>query len=678
MLFAATIFVSAFLLFQVQPLVARMILPWFGGSAAVWTTCMLFFQLLLVGGYLYSHWLVSRRPRTQAIVHIAMLALATVTLPVMPDDSWQPQNGGDPTLRIIALLGVSVGLPYFLLSTTSPLVQSWYSRAKNGAVPYRLFALSNFGSMLALLSYPVLIEPLLPLRAQDIAWSIGFGIFAVSGAALAWVSRTLPPATRAAGRADAPERAPNAGDYLVWILLPACASVLLLAYTSHLSQNVAPIPFLWVLPLALYLASFILCFEGRGWYRRWIYLPLLVAGFAGVASTLAYGWNHPPIKVMVPLYAGTLFVACMACHGELARAQPHPRHLTIYYLMISVGGALGGLFVSLAAPRLFTELYELPIGMVATALAIGFALAHERSHAPDRVARWLPMATAFAAGALGVALWQVYEYRTQDSIARVRNFYAAMRVEEYGTGASRQRTLTHGTITHGKQYLDDAKRRWPTTYYAEDSGVGRSIAARQSAGPVKLGVIGLGVGTLATYGREGDVVRIYEINPQVVDLAREKFFYLADTRAKTEMALGDARLVLDRESAQGSQGFDVLAVDAFSSDSIPVHLLTREAFGIYFRHMKPDGILAVHISNRYLDLEPVVKAAADAYGKVARIYDNDDVDERGVYSSTWVLLAANEAAFAHEKFSVTKPLEPTRKIRAWTDDYSDLYAILKW
>lgn len=678
MLFAATIFVSAFLLFQVQPLVARMILPWFGGSAAVWTTCMLFFQLLLVGGYLYSHWLVSRRPRTQAIVHIAMLALATVTLPVMPDNSWQPQNGGDPTLRIIALLGVSVGLPYFLLSTTSPLVQSWYSRAKNGAVPYRLFALSNFGSMLALLSYPVLIEPLLPLRAQDVAWSIGFGIFAVSGAALAWVSRTLPPATRSPGRADAPERAPTAGDYLVWILLPACASVLLLAYTSHLSQNVAPIPFLWVLPLALYLASFILCFEGRGWYRRWIYLPLLVAGFAGVTSTLAYGWNHPPIKVMVPLYAGTLFVACMACHGELARAQPHPRHLTLYYLMISVGGALGGLFVSLAAPRFFTELYELPVGMVATALAVGLALAHERSHTPARVARWLPMATAVATGALGVALWQVYAYRTQDSIARVRNFYAAMRVEEFGTGANRQRTLTHGTITHGKQYLDDAKRRWPTTYYAEDSGVGRSIAARQSAGPVKLGVIGLGVGTLATYGRKGDVVRIYEINPQVVDLAREQFFYLADAEAKTEMALGDARLVLEREAAQGSQGFDVLAVDAFSSDSIPVHLLTREAFGIYFRHMKPDGILAVHISNRYLDLEPVVKAAADAHGKVARIYDNDDVDERGVYSSTWVLLASNEAAFAHEKFSVAKPLEPKRKIRAWTDDYSDLYAILKW
>lgn len=673
MLFAATIFVSAFLLFQVQPLVARIILPWFGGSAAVWTTCMLFFQLLLVGGYLYSHWLVGRRPRSQAILHIVMLALAVLTLPVMPDAAWKPENGGDPTLRIIAVLGVSVGLPYFLLSTTSPLVQSWYSRAKNGALPYRLFALSNFGSMLALLSYPVLIEPLLPLRAQGIAWSVGFGVFAVSCAALAWVSREFPLAPRPThGRSD--DTPPVAGDYLLWIVLPACASVLLLAYTSHLSQNVAPIPFLWVLPLALYLASFILCFEGRGWYRRWIYLPLLVLAFVGVSASLVRGWNHPPIIVMVPLYALALFVACMVCHGELARAQPHPRHLTAYYLMISVGGALGGLFVSLAAPKIFVELYELPIGMVITVIALGLALAHERARKPASMPRWLPMATAFFAGALAVGLIRVYEARTEDAIAQKRNFYAALRVEEYGSGAERQRTLTHGTITHGKQFLAEERKRWPTTYYGEDSGAGRAIAARQSAGPIKLGVVGLGVGTLATYGREGDTVRMYEINPQVIDLANDHFTYLKDSRAKIETALGDARLVLERESAQN---FDVLIIDAFSSDSIPVHLLTIEAFAAYFRHLHPDGVLAVHISNRYLDLEPVLFQAAAAHNKAVRMFDNESIDERGVYSSTWVLLAHDERVFEHPRLAPMKPLAPTRSVRRWTDDYSDLYAILK-
>jgi hypothetical protein len=673
MLFAATIFVSAFLLFQVQPLVARIILPWFGGSAAVWTTCMLFFQVLLVGGYLYSHWLAGRRGRTQAWVHIMVLALAVVTLPVVPDAQWKPAPGDDPTLRIIALLTVSVGLPYFLLSTTSPLVQSWFSRARNGAVPYRLFALSNFGSMLALLSYPVFIEPLLPLRAQGIAWSVGFGIFAVLAGALAWACRDLPlaPTTRHDRENDAP---PGAGDYLLWILFPACASILLLAYTSHLSQNVAPIPFLWVLPLALYLLSFILTFESRGWYKRWLFLPLLLIGFAGVAASLVRGWNHPPISTMVPLYATTLFVACMVCHGELARAQPHPRHLTAYYLMIAIGGALGGGFVSLMAPKVFPELYELPLGMILTLAVLGFGLSRERTRRPAAVPRWVVVGVAICAGTLAAALWRIYHERVVDAVAQVRNFYAALRVEEYGEGDTLQRTLTHGTITHGKQFLKEGRREIATTYYGRQSGIGLAIAARQAAGPVKLGVIGLGVGTLSTYGRSGDVVRMYEINPQVVDIAREKFTYLADAKGKIELALGDARLVLEREEAQA---FDVLALDAFSSDSIPVHLLTREAFGTYFRHLKQGGILAVHISNRYLDLEPVIFEAAKSHGKAVRVVEGDDDDANGVYSSTWVLLVDDEKVFDDPNLVKAVPLKPERSVRLWTDDYSDLYAILK-
>lgn len=687
MLFAATIFVSAFLLFQVQPLVARIILPWFGGSAAVWTTCMLFFQVLLVGGYLYSHWLVARRARTQAWVHIVVLALAVLTLPVMPDASWKPAPGDDPTLRIITLLTVSVGLPYFLLSTTSPLVQSWFSRARSGAVPYRLFALSNFGSMLALLSYPVLIEPLLPLNAQSLVWSVGFGVFALLAAALAWVCRDLPLA-HAVRHERSDDRPPAFADNVLWILLPACASVLLLAYTSHLSQNVAPIPFLWVLPLALYLLSFILTFESQGWYRRSIFLPLLLIGFAGVAASLVRGWNHPPISVMVPLYAATLFVGCMVCHGELARLQPHPRHLTRYFLMIAIGGAMGGGFVSLVAPKIFTELYELPVGMVVTLGILALALSREaatRAAATARFTlfgrlgipisyRWVSRGTALCAVVLGVALVRIYYERVEDSIARARNFYASLRVEEYGANETLQRTLTHGTITHGKQMLAEGKREIATTYYGRESGVGLAIAVRQDLGPVNIGVIGLGVGTLSTYARPGDVVRMYEINPQVVEIAQKHFTYLADCKGKVEIALGDARLVLEREAPQQ---FDVLAVDAFSSDSIPVHLLTREAFGVYFRHMKPGGLLAVHISNRYLDLEPVVYEAAVAHGKAVRVVESDDDDATGVYGATWVLFADEERLFENERLAKATPLKPSRRVRLWTDDYSDLYAILK-
>src|SRR5260221_4760154 len=372
-LYAVTIFLSAFLLFQVQPLIAKMILPWFGGSAAVWTICMLFFQLLLLAGYVYSHAYVRLRIPARRHIHIALLAVAAATLPLAASAAWKPAGGEDPTWRILGLLATSVGLPYFALSTTGPLVQAWYARSHEGAAPYRLFALSNLGSMLALLSYPLAVEPLLTLGHQAAVWSMGFLVFALLCAALAWRSRGSE-AQRLA-QADTADK-PGPGLQALWAGLACCASVLLLAFTGYMTLNIAAIPFLWVLPLALSLLSFVLCFEASGWYRRWLFLPLLGAGLAAVCVTLTQ--SNPSIWTLIPLYSATLFAACMVCHGELARSKPDPRYLTGFYLMLALGGALGGVLVGLVAPSVFDDLYELPLGMVALCIFVTLALLHDR------------------------------------------------------------------------------------------------------------------------------------------------------------------------------------------------------------------------------------------------------------------------------------------------------------
>jgi len=676
MLYAFTIFVSAFLLFQVQPIIDKMILPWFGGGAAVWTTCMLFFQLLLVGVYFYAHWTTrSLAARTQAIVHGVLLALAAIALPIIPDETWKPLGDADPGLYILGLLAVTVGLPYFMLSTTGPLVQVWFSRANHGAMPYRLYALSNVGSMLALLTYPVAVEPWLPTRAQAFGWSGAFIVFAIACGMLAWRNRGATWEVTAGAAAEAAAR-PTAGRYVLWGALAGTASVLLLAFTSQLSQNVAPIPFIWVLPLALYLLSFILTFDGRGWYRRKVYVPLAAAGLAGVTVLLHSDFRHSQLWVMLPVYAATLFVACMVCHGELVRLKPPPRYLTGFYLAISVGGALGGVFVGLIAPRIFLDLYELPAGLVAMAAVVAMVLALDQTGFPGpRTWRAAVFGAVLLTGGLAGTLWWIYDGYARDANVRVRNFYAAMRVWDSGEGESAQRVLTHGSITHGKQFTVPDQRKRITTYYGETSGVGRAILAAGLHGPVRVGVIGLGAGTLAGYGRDGDSFRLYEINPQVIDLATKQFSYVNDSRAKVEMSLGDARLSLEREPPQG---FDVLAVDAFSSDAIPVHLLTAEAFDTYFRHLKPGGILAVHISNRYLDLKPVLREAAAKFGRHARLFDEDSDEERGLYGSTWVLISDDAKSFERAPLeSAAAPLESDKAVRLWTDDYSDLWRILK-
>jgi hypothetical protein len=666
-LHACTIFLSAFLLFQLQPLIAKMILPWFGGSAAVWTVCMLFFEVTLLLGYLYAHWTTERlRPGTQVWLHVVLLVASLLLLPVIPSASWKPTGGDDPALRILGLLAVTVGLPYFMLSTTGPLIQAWHVRKHQGAFPYRLYALSNLGSMLALLSYPVLMEPYVATRAQARLWSLGYAAFVALVLVAAMAMRKLPAAAHEAVR-DAAAPPPTWRTRLVWMLLPACASAMLLAVTNHMTQNVAAIPFLWVLPLCLYLLSFIICFDREAWYRRAWFLAPLALTMGGMAYALL-DVENVTIKPLILLFSAGLFCGCMVCHGELVKLKPHPRHLTSFYLMISLGGALGGLFVGLVAPYLFNGDYELPL-ILALCTILAAVLGTRR-----RLASPLAWITYAAAAGIIVTLGFGVRSAVKGYRLRVRNFYGCLRVMDEGTGDEAIRTLMHGAIDHGEQYLSPQRSRWATTYFGPNTGVGLAIRSLDRPGQ-RMGFIGLGAGTLASYGRKGDSYRFYEINPLVQKVAGTEFRFLRESQATVTCALGDARLSLEGEPPQG---FDLLAVDAFSGDSIPVHLLTREAFALYFHHLKPDGILAVHISNRYLDLYPVVERAAQSMGKATLLVDSEDDDDTDVFGATWVLVTGAPARLQAPLFKgIGSSPGLRRPFRIWTDDYSNLFKVLK-
>src|SRR3954467_3913155 len=663
MVYAATIFLSSFLLFLVQPLIARLILPWFGGSAAVWTTCMLFFQVLLLAGYAYAHGIARRR--YQAVVHTVLLIAALVTLPIMPAASWKPVGTEEPISRILLVLGATVGLPYFLLASTSPLVQAWFSRARPQENPYRLFALSNLASLLALLGYPLLVEPYLASRQQVSAWSWLFAAFALVCATLAW--RT----PRAAPVAAAGEAAPLARrDFVSWLALSATGSVMLLAVTNHLTQNVASVPLLWLVPLTLYLATFIIAFEGKGWYQPRLLWPLVLIALIAMAWLVVDTEFHYQLALQLGVFLPGLFLACLFCHGELYRSRAPARYLTTFYLVVSAGGALGGVLVAVAAPLVFSGYFELGAGLAAVAL-----LAVLRFDSVGRVA-----STTSLLVLLGVTAWATYDGFRHQRDVRVaeRSFYGVLRVKEYGTPGeeSHLRRLVHGTIMHGEQYMSEAARRQPTTYYQQTSGIGAAIESKQDH-PVKVGVIGLGTGTIAAYGRPGDVYRFYDIDANVIGVARTEFTFLSDSRAKVEVALGDARLTLEREAPQG---FDVLAVDAFSSDAIPVHLITREALATYLRHLKPDGIVAFHVSNRFLNLIPVVaRIAQELQVHAVLVSDDPDEDDDRRSRSDWVLVSKDEKALAAPAIVAAggEPAQDRPEWRTWTDDYSNLIQILK-
>jgi hypothetical protein len=677
LLYAATILLSAFLLFEVQPMIGKIILPWFGGSASVWSTCLLFFQVSLLAGYLYAHCSTRYlKPRQQALLHLAMLAASIALLPILPSEHWKPAAAGDPSGRILLLLTATIGLPYVLLSTTSPLLQAWYVASKPGAIPYRLFALSNLGSLLALVSFPLLVEPLFTTHTQAYGWSGIYVLFVALCGALAWNARTHAIAEEPTSAIDAPPWQ----SQLLWISLAACGSALLLSITTHLSTNVAPIPLLWVATLGIYLLSFIICFEREKLYHRAVFLPLLMAALGAAAFALYYNRGNLTIKWSIPIFLAALFIGCIACHGELARLKPDPRHLTNFYLMVALGGAVGGLFVAIGAPHLFHTYTELPLSLVACAALVTVVLWVAPGHWPRRFV--LPtVRIAMIAFTIALAVYIVHYKRLDDQRFdfSARNYYGVLRVYDLKESADQtaERVLIHGTITHGTQLTDPEDRDTATTYYGPNSGLGRSIRYFQALRPsVRVGMIGLGAGVTAAWGRPGDFFRFYEINPLDLDIASTWFTFLKDCKADQHVLLGDARLTLEHEA---SQQFDVLGVDAFSSDAIPVHLLTREAFLLYFRHLNRGGILAVHVSNRYLALEPVVERNAADLVKVAIEVNDDGEDADYLSKSDWVLVASNRAPFTDGLFHASgiKPAAPRPDLRPWTDDYSNLLQILK-
>lgn len=687
LLFAATIFTSAFLLFQVQPLISKFILPWFGGSPAVWTTCMLFFQVILFGGYVYAHLTTQcLSPRSQALLHIGLLISAACLMPISPDDSWKPAGTENPAIQIVLLLSVSVGLPYFILSSTGPLLQSWFSRQAPGTSPYRLYALSNIGSLLALVSYPFVVEPALSSPVQASTWSWGFGLFAafcVLCAAGLFRTGVTPD------RADNSEKdtghteqsaqsladtSPSWGDRVLWLSLAMTASVMLLATTNQVCLDVATVPFLWILPLTIYLLSFILCFDSDRWYSRRWYVTLLTVSLLGVINLMLRG-SAVSILLQVVVYLAALFSGCMVCHGELARQRPSPAYLTQFYLLLSAGGAGGGLFVGLLAPYVFPAYWEMHIAIVACML-VTLAVFFRDSDCPLYAGQARPAWIAILVW-VGLLSWSLQSHATADVDAALdvsRNFYGVLRVDDrIDEGGGPMRALFHGSIIHGTQFLDPQRRSVPTTYYSVKSGAGLAMKTHRVGEERRIGVVGLGVGTLATYGRRKDLIRFYEINPEVIRIANEHFWFLSDTKARTEMVLGDARLSLEHEEPQE---YDILVLDAFSGDAIPTHLLTEECIALYTKHLKEDGLLCVHISNLHFDLRPVVQHLAE-FQKLRAVCIGTKRDEQdGTHQCHWMLLSRHPISSEITEAAQKIDRIPDKRIR-WTDEWSNLLSVMR-
>ncbi len=771
LLFGSTIFLSAFLLFQVQLLMGKFLLPWFGGAPAVWTTCLLAYQVLLLAGYAYAHLLAMRLGALQQKLHGVLLAASLLLLlylgaswpsPITPGVAWRPE-ADQPVRDILRILLVSIGLPFFLLSTTGPLVQHWFSRARPGESPYRLYAVSNLGSLLGLLSYPLLVEPGLTLRWQARLWTLGYVLFCLGCVLCAWTAERVsarrvenpaphePAPHEPAPQNPAPHQSPEnlpAGERLLWFSLAACGSLLLMGATSLITQDVASVPLLWVLPLALYLLTFILAFEGSRWYRRGIVHPLFaVATVVAAASLFRVGAAHPGRMVVV--FSSALFFACLVSHGELGRRRPQAQHLTTFYLMVAAGGAGGGVFAALAAPVIFPAYWEfnLALGMAAFLLAVvmfrdreswlyeharwlpwvvlvtvlalpemlvraglavldppwiyvyrgvlaglalltlGVAMRYPR---PRRVRwSWLQVLVASLVVVLGYALVRQARLRPGNLVARSRNFYGVLTVwENHPADPVRHNyRLMHGTTTHGMQLRDPAYQQRATAYYDVRSGVGTALIyhphrlTQPNPGSLRAGFVGLGVGTLAVYGLPGDQFRFYEINPAVTAYATGAgalFTYLDASKAQVVILAGDARLTLEREAERGDlQNYDLLAVDAFSSDAIPVHLLTAEAFELYLKHLAPNGILAVHVSNKTLDLEPVVARLAD-HLDLAAVHINAKARGPVIYESDWVLLSRSRSVLrAPEIASLSRPVRRHRNLGLWTDEYSNVLSVIR-
>ena len=685
LLFGLVVFLAAFLLFLVEPIAAKQLLPVFGGSSAVWITCLVFFQTALLCAYLYAHWL-TRHPRW--LVQIVLLLAAAVAVVVWRAEAFGGASsftllGGHPALAIVVLLTISIGLPFLALGATSPLLQVWLSQVETGRVPYRLYALSNLASLLALGLYPAVIEPNFTLKSQWFGWGCGFVFFALLSAGLTWQSRAsmLAPLV---GEDMAGARTPVVHKPL-WILLPMAASMQLSSVTAHLTQNVAAIPLLWILPLAVYLITLIVAFQFPRLVPRALMTRVLVLMLASLGYMLAQVEGSWPLKMTIGFFLLELFVAALFCHSEAVQLRPErASEATVFYLYFAAGGALGAFLIGIVSPLVFSFNYDLALSFFATA-ALALVVVWPRG--------WGQRALWATTSVLMLLL--VFFLRTafhRDTQVAVRNFYGSLRVRQtIGFPPAIVRVLSNGTIQHGSQIFSAELIHTPTTYYAEDSGIG--IALRNCCGGVsgqgkpgedrpgagrarKIGVIGLGVGTIAAYGRAGDEMTFYEINPAVIPIAREVFAYIRNSPARITILEGDARTTLAR---QAPQQFDVLVVDAFSGDAIPLHLLTTEAMRIYQRHLAPGGILAFHISNQHVDLNPEISLLAQSVGMRAMRFSSATNEQVGEFSATWMLATRDLEFFQQPEVSMdAKPPEVDRGLRVWTDDYSSLLPVLHW
>jgi SAM-dependent methyltransferase len=686
LLYSLTVALGAFLLFLLEPLFAKMILPRFGGSAAVWSTCLVFFQSALLLGYYYADVLTRRLGAArQASAHIALLVVSIAFLPIAPHALLSSPSSNYPAFQILVLLTASIGLPFVLLSATSPLIQVWKSRT--GAAAYHLFSISNLASFVALLSFPFLIEPRMSSHRQSQLWSTLYAAFVLLCSLAAWFSRserataelvtapvtTVAPVQSIAAEpiaASSPSPTSQRRDWILWLALSACSSVFLLATTNHLTEDVAPVPLLWVLPLALYLLTFTMAFAHRSLYSRWLMVRLVAVTLASLGYAVYDPSFTESVQVAVPLFGLGLFICCLFCHGELARLRPPPERLTVFYLTVAAGGALGAIFVGLIAPLLFAATYEFPLALCFTALAAAAVLWETA---------WLARAfwTIGTAALVAVLAYHVHAYE-KNSILVVRNFYGGLRVQLHYDWLKRPyRALYHGQIEHGAQSLDSPKSADPITYYARNSGVGIALDFFKQPSR-RIGVVGLGTGTIAAYAKLGDAVRFYEINPLIVKIANDQFSYLKNARANgadIAIRMGDARLSLADDDAEK---FDVLVIDAFSGDAIPVHLLTSEAVALYLQRLKPDGILAIHTSNTYLDLNPVVKLLADDANIESRLISSDDDLHKLVDAADWMLLTRNQDFLLHlDETTLQDAIDVPPKLQLWTDGYNNLFQILR-
>lgn len=711
------IFLSAFLLFQIQPMIGKYILPWFGGTPSVWSTVLLFFQTLLIGGYAYAYWLLGRfRDRQQGLLHLIFLGISLVLLiitaltwpsPLTPDASTWLQDIDFPILAILRILAASAAIPFLLLASNSTLMQAWFNRDNQSQTPYRLYALSNTGSLLALISYPIIFEQYLTLRTQAYLWTGGYIVFAISVAYLSLGSyRNVQAEDHEASDDIQPgiDKRSCISVRALWIGLAACASVLLISMTSQITQEVAVIPFLWVLPLTIYLLTFILAFSGGLLYSRRVYL---IAFFVLlIISRMLLNIPSSNIIIQIIVFMLILFISCMLSHNELYNLRPHPRFLPSFYLMIAIGGAVGGILVTLFAPFLFsTGFWELQWGLIACAVLLTITIYREQSTPKARKPvkrkrsgksrrrgegsrRTLkPIVIVSSVIILFLSLYVIYYMRAISSETQLatRNFYGVLRIWEINTDipALSANQLTHGKTVHGFQFQADEIRNLPTTYYSEDSGVGLTISNH----PVRpsnlhVGVLGLGIGVIASYGQPGDTFRFYEINPDVIRAAEGEggyFAFLTNSQADIQVVPGDGRISLEGELiSYGPQKFDLLVLDAFSGDTIPLHLLTKEAFEAYLKHLKSDGIIAINASNRYFDLVLEIYKLADEFNLSTALIEHSG-DGIQSYDSVWMLLTRdqkflNQPAIA-DRVTPRPPIPPNLPV--WTDDFSNLIQILK-